>query len=255
MSSSRDTDIAPRVDAKQSCAAHGWSILTASFLVRDKFRRASFRGGHHKRIQGLALTSHCLPVLQATVHLDNHEKNTIFCDAALDGLTSQIAWWECTKITIEASSTAVRHSFLVVDLSTNFSYDGEAQNHRGKAAGDYFARRNTEESRHLPTVDLFSAPWKGFIQRLHLKQKPLFAKYLGETFTQNGRPLVASDLWDASSATQQTTTKRCGFHFICLALQAFYLAVTVVTNPWKHVTARGKENCAHLETALTAHKS
>lgn len=68
-----DSEIALSIDAKHSCMAHGWGVLTASFLVRDQLRNTSLAKIGGKRIQGKAFTSHAAPVLQAIIQVENIE--------------------------------------------------------------------------------------------------------------------------------------------------------------------------------------
>ena len=68
-----DSAIAICVDAKQSCMAHGWGVLAASFIVRDKLRNTSLARVEGRRVQGLAFTSHAAPVLQAVTRVESKE--------------------------------------------------------------------------------------------------------------------------------------------------------------------------------------
>ena len=68
-----DAEISICVDAKQSCIAHGWSVLTASFLVRDKLRRTSLGRVEKEKVQGNAFTSHAAPVLQCMIQVELNE--------------------------------------------------------------------------------------------------------------------------------------------------------------------------------------
>ena len=63
-------DIAIIVDMKHKCMAHGWSVLTVSFLVKDKLRNTKIMGKGSRRVQARLLTSHAVPVLQAILDIE-----------------------------------------------------------------------------------------------------------------------------------------------------------------------------------------
>ena len=66
-----DPTIAICIDTKQSCMAHGWGVMTASFIMRDKLRNTTLARIEGKRVQGLAFTSHAGPLLQNVIQVEN----------------------------------------------------------------------------------------------------------------------------------------------------------------------------------------
>ncbi|MCP4243202.1 MAG: hypothetical protein GY772_21820, partial [bacterium] len=68
-----DSIMAVFVDAKQSCMAHGWAVLTCSLLVKDKLRRTSLGRSGGRKVQGNAFTSHALPLVQAIINIEQIE--------------------------------------------------------------------------------------------------------------------------------------------------------------------------------------
>ena len=75
-----DEDIAIAVDMKHKCMAHGWSVLTLSFLVKDKLRNTKIMGRGGRRVQARLLTSHAVPVLQAILNIEKTENIVQTCE-------------------------------------------------------------------------------------------------------------------------------------------------------------------------------
>ena len=57
-----DSSVVMFVDGKQSCMAHGWGVMTASFAVRDQLRYTTLGRSEGRRVQARAYTSHAEPV-------------------------------------------------------------------------------------------------------------------------------------------------------------------------------------------------
>lgn len=204
-----DAEIAISVDAKQKCMAHGWSVLTASFLVRDKLRRTSFGKVENKRVQGQAFTSHAQPVLQCVIQVENIENVHQFF------LTLKRQWAAaCAGRPALSDCVAQMHK----DYHPAIENARQAQFPRSRAVNDFFhllqkqktiegklqqtvlqggvfrkkefgwVMASLQHMRHLPTVDLFSALWKGWLERLRSKEESMLAEYLGpdgaERYTQ-----------------------------------------------------------------------
>ena len=65
-----DADVAMLIDLKQSCMEHGWGVITASFLVKDRLRWSTLMRKAKRRIHGYVYTSHAAPILQAVLDVD-----------------------------------------------------------------------------------------------------------------------------------------------------------------------------------------
>ncbi len=211
-----DAEIALCVDGKQSCMAHGWSILTASFAIRDRLRRTSFGRVDGKRVQGSAFTSHATPVLQCMIQVENTENLHQFF------ITLKRHWAAACPGRLELTELLVQ---IHKDYHPAIENARQAHFPKARAVNDFFhllEKKKTIEGklgqtiveggvnkkkelgwvmaslhnmRHLPTVDICSALLKGWLQRLRFKQEHMLADYLGpdgkEYYTQR---VLARDL-------------------------------------------------------------
>ena len=73
-----DSSVVMFVDAKQSCMAHGWGVITASIAVRDQLRYTTLGRSEGRRIQARAYTSHAEPVLQAIINVEDTQNISQF---------------------------------------------------------------------------------------------------------------------------------------------------------------------------------
>ena len=95
------------VDVKQSCLAHGWGIITACLMTKDKLRKTSLGYRDGKKIQGTAFTSHGEPTLQAILNTESTENVVQFLET-LKHLWAEMmpqhplwktGWCKCTRTT------------------------------------------------------------------------------------------------------------------------------------------------------------
>jgi hypothetical protein len=75
-----DPQVVVFVDTKQSCMAHGWSVITASIAVRGKLWYTTLGRSEGRRVQAGAYTSHAAPVLQAIINVENTDNILQFFD-------------------------------------------------------------------------------------------------------------------------------------------------------------------------------
>ena len=199
-----DSELVLFVDAKQSCMAHGWGVLTSSFLVRDRLRYTTLGRVEGKRVQGMAFTSHACPVLQAIIHVENTENLAqFFCTLK--------ALWSRTcpgRPDLEHCVRQVHKDYLpAIEAARVLHFPrsrpvNEFSHLMGKRKTIEQKLQNTELRgrrihkaefgwviaalnglRHIPTADLFSALWAGWLRRLRHKGEALLEEYLGPSGT------------------------------------------------------------------------
>ena len=188
------------VDAKQSCMAHGWVVVTASLVVRDKLRYTTLGRLDGKRVQGMAYTSHAAPQLQAIINWENNENMHQFfaslkyvwstaCPGRSNLETHARQMHKAYHPAIEharalhfSQARPVNDFFHLVEKSRTIEaklsvLEVAAGAHRKKEYGWVMAC--VQGLRHIPTVDLFSSLWQGFLKRLQTKGEDTLLDYLG----------------------------------------------------------------------------
>ena len=195
-----DTEIALTVDAKQSCMAHGWGVITASIIVKDKLRYTTLGRIQGRRVQGQAFTSHAAPSCQAVINVENHENVHQFFE------TLKRLWSVACP-----GRPPLPHCVVQVHKDYHASIEAARVMHftMSRPANDFFhlmQKRPTiaaklantemqggvyvktelgwviaslEGMRHLPTIDLWSALWGGWLRRCRFKGETVLADYLG----------------------------------------------------------------------------
>ena len=195
-----DSSVDMFVDAKQSCMAHGWGVITASIAVRDQLRYTTLGRSEGRRIQARAYTSHAEPVLQAIINVENTENISQFFET-LKRLWARVVpqrpeLAKCiTQVhkdyhpALEAArkehfprSRPVNDFFHLLEKSKTI----EARLDRRELVGKVYKKAefgwvmaSLHAFRHLPTADLYSARWEAWLRRLEQKGEQLLAAYLG----------------------------------------------------------------------------
>ena len=199
------------IDVKQSCLAHNWGIITAAFVVKDKLRNTNFTRVAGKRIQGTAYTSHAEPVLQAIVNVESTDNviqflNTLkrlwskYCPTKkpLDTWVEQVHK-DYHKALEAARRQCMPHARPVNDffhLTEKESTMDSKLIHVSATPGKHHKEHKSwlmhslRLQRHLPTLDLSSAIYKGFLQRLSSLGEEEVRDYLGPS----GHPTYCIEL-------------------------------------------------------------
>jgi len=195
-----DSSVVMFVDAKQSCMAHGWGVITASFAVRDQLRYTTLGRSEGRRVQARAYTSHAEPVLQAIINAKNTENISQFFET-LKRLWARVVpqrpdlakcimqvhkdyhpALEAARKEHFPQSRPVNDFFHLLEKSKTI----EARLDRSELVGKVsqkaefgWVMASLHAFRHLPTVDLYSAIWEGWLRRLEQKGEVRLAEYLG----------------------------------------------------------------------------
>ena len=199
------------IDVKQSCLAHNWGIITAAFVVKDKLRNTNFTRVAGKRVQGTAYTSHAEPVLQAIVNVESTDNviqflNTLkrlwskYCPTKkpLDTWVEQVHK-DYHKALEAARRQCMPHARPVNDffhLTEKESTMDSKLIHVSATPGKHHKEHKSwlmhslRLQRHLPTLDLSSAIYKGFLQRLSSLGEEEVRDYLGPS----GHPTYCIEL-------------------------------------------------------------
>ena len=174
--------------------------MTASFIMRDKLRNTTLARIEGKQMQGLAFTSRAGPLLQNVIQVESIENLVQFL-LMLDKLWSSLCparpplpdsvvqmhkdYHPAIK---HARQVCLRKSRPMNDFFhlTEKHKTMEAKLHHTVMDGGVLKKRDfgwveavLHGTRHLPTVDLFSALWGGSLQRLRAKGETLLLEYLG----------------------------------------------------------------------------
>jgi len=195
-----DADVAMFIDEKMKCMAHGWGVVTASICVKDELRRTTLRRGVGGRVQARMYTSHALPVLQAVVHFEEtgdlvHFFNLLKLQwaeacparAPLEDVLVQlhkdfIASTEAARIHCFPGTRPVNDFFHLMEKKPKIDaklrhLEQQGSNHVKRWMG--WVLHALGATRHLPTVDIFSKVWGGFLRRLEQKGEMDLKMYLG----------------------------------------------------------------------------
>ena len=195
-----DEDIAIAVDMKHKCMAHGWGVLTVSFLVKDKLRNTKIMGRGGRRVQARLLTSHAPPVLQAILDIEKTE-NIVQTFETLERLWEHVHPDEAKLSSrvkqvhkdYHAALEAARRKCYPQSRPMNdyFHLTEKFGTMQAKLLHEEVINKKTHKVnfdwvktalaiiRHLPTPDLFSAVHRGWLQRLGQKGETLLQDYLG----------------------------------------------------------------------------
>jgi len=195
-----DADVAMFIDEKMKCMAHGWGVVTASICVKDELRRTTLRRGVGGRVQARMYTSHALPVLQAVVHFEETGNLVHFFNllklqwaeacparAPLEDVLVQlhkdfIASTEAARIHCFPGTRPVNDFFHLMEKKPKIDaklrhLEQQGSNHVKRWMG--WVLHALGATRHLPTVDIFSKVWGGFLRRLEQKGEMDLKMYLG----------------------------------------------------------------------------
>jgi len=188
------------MDAKQGCTQDNWGVITGALSVKDGLRNTSFAKVEGRKVQGTAYTSHAQPGLQALIEVEKTENIVQFL------MTLQRLWAKhCPdKPPLETWVKEVHTDFHPALEAARKILMGEA-----RPCKDFFhlmQKQPTLEKklcvvssqpgqhvkenkgwllfslhiqRHLPTLDLSSAIYTGFLQRLRAKGEHDICSYLG----------------------------------------------------------------------------
>ena len=198
-----DSTVVMTVDTKQNCLAHGYGVLTMSMLHKYKLRRTTLARHGGKKVQGDMFTSHASPVLQAVIHVESTE-NIVRAFQAVCQLWQRAAPQrrplpECLSQihkdflpAIEAARRSVFPHTRPVDDFFHFM-EKKATIEKKLKHLDVAGKKDTHFEkqhygwciatldfvRHLPTVDIFSMVYEGFLAELTRLDEPLLVEYLG----------------------------------------------------------------------------
>ena len=187
-------------DMKQNCMAHGWGVLTMSFLVKDHQRYTNLGRIAKRRVQGRVYTSHAVPVMQAILHCEEtdniiqafetlkrlwgiHFPDRQPLEDLLDALHKDyLPALEAARRQAWKQSRPVNDFFHLTQKYPLM----EAKLKNLEAQGGKFVKRDMpwvkfslHNVRHLPSPDLYSAIWEGWFRRLQAKDELVLGRYFG----------------------------------------------------------------------------
>ncbi len=194
-------DVALSVDVKQKCMDDGCGVATLNLLVKDRLRNTSLGRAKEKRVQGRAYTTHALPLLQGIFNTEQEENfSQLFAGAeqlwqqmrpAMPPLRDCVR--QLHKDYAPGIEAARRRSFPCSRPVNDFYHVVEkhkkleaklVKTHMAKGVFIKthlsWCKAGLELLRYLPTLDLYSALWGGFLTHLrHIHDEPVAADYLG----------------------------------------------------------------------------
>ena len=182
--------------------AHGWGVLTVALLVKDKPRRTTLGRKDVKKIQARMYTSHAMPLIQAILNVENKDnviqvfgtlqqqlRDVVPDKPPVEGCVEQLhkdylACLEVARLHSFKRSRPVNDYFHLMQKKKAMESKLQKTNTSGgkfHKAEYHWVIFSLDTLRHLPTLDLFSALWGGWLRRLQVKQEPLLENYLGPT--------------------------------------------------------------------------
>ena len=188
------------IDAKQGCLQHGWSMLTGAFSVKDQLRNTTLTRIAGRKVQGTAYTSHAQPALQAMINVESTDNIVQFL------MTLQRLWakhcpdrppleeWlaemhsdyhpalEAARRIVLGNTRPCKDFFHLLEKQSTFDKKLRVVSSQ---CGQHVKENKSwlifslHAQRHLPTLDLSSALYHGFLQRLLAKDEPEIEEYFG----------------------------------------------------------------------------
>ena len=175
------------IDVKQGCLGHGWGVLTAALIVKDRLRNTTLGRFATNKLQALAFTSHAEPILQAVVNTEPADNVIQFLQTLVIAWSTQrpdlpplLEWLHQVHKDFHPALEAARRAVLSLVRPVNDFFhltQSEPTMEKKLRVVSATPGRHIKEhkawvvhalhvQRHLPTLDLSSAIYRGFLQRL-----------------------------------------------------------------------------------------